>query len=157
MTQSAPTTTRTARDTASTSSRAAPRAGNAGSRRRLGAALAIFLRAALPLLLTGCMGMADNPECRSVLAWADCDRRLSYVKSHAYLDRNILSAVLNGQVVVGMPADAVIAAWERPHHRNISSGGEEWVYGYMDKNRFHRTRLVIFHGDRVTSWHVFGV
>jgi hypothetical protein len=128
------------------------------SRRNIRAALGMLFIAALPLLTTGCVGfaLAQNPECRIAEGWGECDRRVSYVKSHTYLDAHIRAAVLNGQVVVGMPADAVLATWGEPRIRNISSNGEEWVYGYIgDRKRLHRTRRVVLHGGRVTSWNVY--
>ncbi|MBI3710377.1 MAG: hypothetical protein HY246_22250 [Proteobacteria bacterium] len=99
--------------------------------------------------------MADNPECRSVLAWGPCDARYTYVKSHSYLETRIRNAVLNEQVAVGMPAAAVLASWGAPDKRRLSSGGaEEWTWGhYPDKRgHFQASETVHFQNGVVTSW-----
>lgn len=78
--------------------------------------------------------------------------RQQYVSAHPDLNYRIKAAILNGQVVIGMKDDELLASWGRPVEINQSVGPwgihEQWIYGRFPYNDTY----IYLENGRVVSW-----
>lgn len=94
-------------------------------------------------------------------------RRQNYINMHTELNSIIKSAILNGEISIGMTIEQVLASRGRPLNINKSTGEwgihEQWVYvGIRTNERMqmsrkewrldHKYAYIYFENGRVTSW-----
>jgi hypothetical protein len=109
--------------------------------------------------------LASDKERIEYLSLKDARARDRYIQSQGYaettksVDRYIAGVVEQGDIMVGMPKDAVEASWGKPLKREIAGSAEfeneRWIYneqvvtndGFKDE-----TRTIYFEGGFVTGW-----
>ncbi len=89
----------------------------------------------------------------------------NYLKTHPEISSQMRNAILNGDILIGMTAEQVLASRGRPYKINRSTGSygihEQWVmitftpgvisaYG-LDK-KAPRYAYIYFENGKVTSW-----
>ncbi len=119
------------------------------------AALALALSLAGAVGVAGCVGPYHEACARS--AWPeDCNRRLDFINKRADLDQRTRRAVMDGQLYVGMPAEAARAAWGQPAQVVSSSRSEEWQYGTYSRSgrSFYLRSLIYLHDGKVRDWQI---
>ena len=80
------------------------------------------------------------------------NRRQAFVNYYPGLASETRAAILNGQIIVGMSPDEVMASWGRPARINDSyiagKSREQWIYPRGPG----RTQYVYFESGHVTGW-----
>ena len=84
-------------------------------------------------------------------------RREKFIASHtASLNADTIRAIRNGDVILGMTPDEVVASIGKPYHINRTTGSwginEQWVMCAPNSFRDRRYGYVYFENGKVTSW-----
>lgn len=94
-------------------------------------------------------------------------RRQGYINSHSELEPAIRDAIINGEILIGMTTEQVLASRGRPLNINSSTGEwgihEQWVYVGIETNPRmqtskrewrldHKYAYIYFENGKVTSW-----
>ena len=78
-------------------------------------------------------------------------RRQTFVGQNKHISERFKKAILNGQIMLGMSKEMLIASWGQPSDINKSVGNygvhEQWVYDYT-----HFQYFVYFENGVLTSW-----
>ncbi len=78
-------------------------------------------------------------------------RRQAFVGQKKHISQRFKNAILNGQIMLGMSKEMMIASWGQPSDINKSVGSygghEQWVYDYSFFQYF-----VYFDNGVITSW-----
>ena len=91
----------------------------------------------------------------------------NYLKTHPEISSRMRDAILNGDILIGMTAEQVLASRGRPYKINRSTGSygihEQWVYVGIEINARmqvsrketlldHKYAYIYFENGIVTSW-----
>ena len=84
-------------------------------------------------------------------------RRAKYIASHtASLNADTISAIRNGNNILGMAYAEVVASIGKPYHINRTTGSygirEQWVMCAPNSMRDRRYGYVYFENSKVISW-----
>jgi len=84
-------------------------------------------------------------------------RRTKYIAAHsATLNANVIRAIRNGQLILGMTPAEVVASIGKPYDINKTTGSwgvhEQWVMCAPNSFRDRRYGYVYFENGKVTSW-----
>jgi len=84
-------------------------------------------------------------------------RRAKYIEAHsASLTADTISAIRNGNIILGMTFAEVVASIGKPYKINKSTGSwgvhEQWVMCAPNSFRDRRYGYVYFENGKVTSW-----
>jgi len=88
------------------------------------------------------------------------DRRQQYIKTHPNLEERTRDAIENGDILIGMTYEQVLASRGRPFNINKTTTAEmvyeQWVYYDSDlvilKPKIGKYAYVYFENGKVTSW-----
>ena len=82
----------------------------------------------------------------------DQRRRIKYVKNHPNISNKFKSAILNGEIILGMTDEIVIASWGYPDDKNRTVGSwgihEQWIYS----NGVKSITYLYFENGILKSW-----
>lgn len=100
------------------------------------------------LFLISCASIIDDP------------RRQKYIKAHPELSPKIKNAIFNGDILIGMTREQVVASRGRPYDINKTTGSwgvhEQWVMFYgdipFDDPKGWGYYYIYFENGKVTSW-----
>lgn len=97
-------------------------------------------------------------SCASII---DDPRRQKYIKAHPELSSQIKNAIFNGDILIGMTPEQVVASRGRPYDINRTTGSwgvhEQWVMLYentaaFDDPKAYEYAYIYFENGKVTSW-----
>jgi hypothetical protein len=82
---------------------------------------------------------------------------LDYVGNHPELESGVKQSILNGEIVLGMTKEEVIASWGHPVEINQLDGvpgiDEQWVYYSNSESPHTCPKIALFFKDGiVTRW-----
>jgi hypothetical protein len=101
----------------------------------------------LAVLIAGCASTGGVPE----------DNRALYVTQHPEVEPRFASAILSGNVLIGMTPDMVHAAWGEPTRVEKTPGDtasdEKWIYGNYLVNS--AVTLLYFKGEELVLYEFF--
>ena len=88
------------------------------------------------------------------------ERQQQYIKSHPELKSKIKTAIENGEIIIGMTKEQVLASRGRPFNINKTTTEnmvyEQWVYYDSDlvilTPKISKYAYVYFENGKVTSW-----